>query len=55
MLYIHGGSNSQGMGAVFDGDILAAHGEIIVITFNYRLANLGIINLRPCSHQRHVQ
>ncbi|VDI49368.1 neuroligin [Mytilus galloprovincialis] len=41
LLYIHGGSNSQGMGAVFDGDILAAHGEIIVITFNYRLANLG--------------
>ncbi|CAG2204352.1 NLGN [Mytilus edulis] len=41
LLYIHGGSNSQGMGAVFDGDILAAHGEMIVITFNYRLANLG--------------
>jgi carboxylesterase type B len=25
-----------------DGDILAAHGEIIVVTFNYRLGFLGI-------------
>ncbi|XP_052093636.1 neuroligin-4, X-linked-like isoform X1 [Mytilus californianus] len=41
LLFIHGGSNSQGMGAVFDGDILAAHGGIIVITFNFRLDNLG--------------
>ncbi|XP_071155756.1 neuroligin-4, X-linked-like [Mytilus edulis] len=41
LLFIHGGSNIVGMGAVFDGDILAAHGEIIVITFNYRLGNLG--------------
>lgn len=30
-----------GMGAFFDGDVLAAHGDIIVITFNYRLAALG--------------
>ncbi|XP_071153501.1 cholinesterase 1-like [Mytilus edulis] len=29
------------MGAMFDGDILAAQGEIIVITFNYRLNDLG--------------
>ncbi|VDI83200.1 neuroligin [Mytilus galloprovincialis] len=41
MLFIHGGSNRKGMGAMFDGDILAAHGEIIVITFNFRLDNLG--------------
>lgn len=43
MLFIHGGSNRKGMGAMFDGDILAAHGEIIVITFNFRLDNLGKI------------
>ncbi|CAC5378154.1 NLGN [Mytilus coruscus] len=41
LFFIHGGSNRKGMGAVFDGDILAAHGEIIVITFNFRLDNLG--------------
>ncbi|XP_063408489.1 cholinesterase 1-like [Mytilus trossulus] len=41
LLFIHGGSNVVGMGAMLDGDILAAHEEIIVITFNYRLDVLG--------------
>ncbi|XP_064607053.1 cholinesterase 1-like [Liolophura sinensis] len=41
LVFIHGGSNMAGMGAFFDGDVLAAHGDIIVITFNYRLAALG--------------
>ncbi|XP_063420653.1 neuroligin-2-like [Mytilus trossulus] len=41
LFFIHGGSNRVGMGAMFDGDILAAYGEIIVITFNYRLNDLG--------------
>lgn len=41
LLFIHGGSNVGGMGAMVDGDLLAAHGEIIVITFNYRLSILG--------------
>ncbi|XP_063420074.1 neuroligin-2-like isoform X2 [Mytilus trossulus] len=41
LFFIHGGGNAVGMGAMFDGDILAAHGEIIVITFNYRLNDLG--------------
>ncbi|VDI59568.1 Hypothetical predicted protein, partial [Mytilus galloprovincialis] len=41
LFFIHGGSNTVGMGAMFDGDILAAYGEIIVITFNYRLNDLG--------------
>ena len=29
------------MGAMFDGDILAANGQIIVVTFNYRVSVLG--------------
>ena len=41
LLFIHGGSNVVGMGAMLDGDILAAHEEIIVISFNYRLDVLG--------------
>lgn len=41
LLFIHGGSNVVGMGAMLDGDILAAHEEIIVITLNYRLNVLG--------------
>ncbi|XP_071145298.1 neuroligin-4, Y-linked-like isoform X2 [Mytilus edulis] len=42
LLFIHGGSNVVGMGAMLDGNILAAHEEIIVISFNYRLDVLGL-------------
>lgn len=41
LVHIHGGSNEYGMGAMFDGDVLAAQGEIIVVNFNYRLSSLG--------------
>ncbi|VDI27354.1 Hypothetical predicted protein [Mytilus galloprovincialis] len=41
LFFIHGGSNVDGMGAMFDGDILAANGQIIVVTFNYRVSVLG--------------
>lgn len=41
LLYIHGGSNKVGMGAMFDGDILSAYGKIVVVNFNYRLGILG--------------
>ncbi|VDI79855.1 neuroligin [Mytilus galloprovincialis] len=41
LLYIHGGSNRVGMGAMFDGDILSAYGKIVVVNFNYRLGVLG--------------
>ena len=43
MIYVHGGSNRAGMGAMLPGDIIAAHGQIIVINFNYRLGLLGKI------------
>ena len=44
MLWIHGGSNEVGMGAMLTGEVLAAYGNIIVINFNYRLGNLGNVN-----------
>nr|XP_011442801.2 neuroligin-4, X-linked [Crassostrea gigas] len=44
MFYIHGGSNRAGMGAMLPGDLLAAHGQIIVINFNYRLGLLGFLS-----------
>ncbi|CAG2209381.1 unnamed protein product [Mytilus edulis] len=40
LLSIHGGSNSDGMGAMVDGDLLAAYGQIIVVTFNFRVSVL---------------
>lgn len=41
LVFMHGGSNRVGMGSMLEGDILAGHGEIIVVTFNYRLGIYG--------------
>ena len=43
LLFIHGGDNADGMGAMFDGDVLAAYGQIIVVTINYRISVLGML------------
>lgn len=50
LLFIHGGSNEVGMGAMFDGDVLAGHSDLIVINFNYRLGALGkdVVNYVLC-------
>uniref|UniRef100_H3CZL4 Neuroligin 2b n=1 Tax=Tetraodon nigroviridis TaxID=99883 RepID=H3CZL4_TETNG len=40
MLFIHGGSYMEGSGNMFDGSILAAYGNVIVVTMNYRLGVL---------------
>lgn len=50
LLFIHGGSNDVGMGAMFDGDVIAGFSEIIVITFNYRLGALGKLVLLLYPH-----
>lgn len=41
MLFIHGGSYMEGTGNMFDGSVLAAYGNVIVVTMNYRLGVLG--------------
>lgn len=41
LMWIHGGGLSNGSGAYFDGAVLAAENNIIVVTINYRLAALG--------------
>ncbi|XP_022313731.2 neuroligin-4, X-linked-like isoform X2 [Crassostrea virginica] len=43
LVYVHGGSNRVGMGSMLEGDILAGHGGIIVVTFNYRLGIYGFL------------
>ena len=43
-MWIHGGSGQVGSGNVFDGTVLAAVGDIIVITFNYRLNLFGFLS-----------
>lgn len=42
MLFIHGGSYMEGTGNMFDGSVLAAYGNVIVVTMNYRLGVLGM-------------
>jgi len=43
LLFIHGESLYFGSGNVYDGTLLAAFGEIIVITINYRLGIFGFL------------
>jgi neuroligin len=43
-MWIHGGSGQIGTGNLFDGTILAALGNIIVITFNFRLNLFGFLS-----------
>ena len=43
MVFCHGGSNQVGSGSLFDGSAVAAIGDVIVITINYRLNILGFL------------
>ena len=43
MVFIHGGVFLSGSGSLFHGDQLALAGDVIVVTFNYRLGALGFL------------
>jgi carboxylesterase type B len=43
MLWIHGGSYCRGSGSHYIGAPLAVHGDVIVVTINYRLGILGFL------------
>lgn len=43
-MWIHGGSGQMGTGNLFDGTILAALGDVIVVTFNFRLNIFGFLS-----------
>ncbi|MCH9708940.1 MAG: carboxylesterase family protein [Actinomycetia bacterium] len=43
MVWIHGGSFANGSSGVYDARRLAARGDIIVVTINYRLGVLGFL------------
>ncbi len=43
MVYIHGGSYEVGSGKLYDGEVLATFG-VVVVTINYRLGALGMFN-----------
>nr|XP_040566770.1 neuroligin-1-like [Lepeophtheirus salmonis] len=52
MVYVHGESFKWGSGNLWDARILAAFGEVVVITFNYRLGVLGFLNLNDSPLRR---
>ncbi|AHH97126.1 carboxylesterase/lipase family protein [Kutzneria albida] len=41
MVWIHGGGNTTGTGAQFDAARMAARGDVLVVTINYRLGVFG--------------
>ena len=49
MVWIHGGGFTGGSGsqALYEGTRLAAHGQIVLVTLNYRLGALGYLHLAP--------
>ncbi|CAF1561681.1 unnamed protein product, partial [Didymodactylos carnosus] len=44
LLWIHGGSGQVGSGNLFDGSIFASIGDVIVVTFNFRLNLYGFLS-----------
>ena len=48
MLFIHGGGFefSSGGADVYNGEALSSKGDVIVVTFNYRLGNLSFVSPR---------
>ncbi|XP_058135864.1 cocaine esterase isoform X2 [Dasypus novemcinctus] len=44
MVWIHGGGLVQGMASIYDGSILAAFEDVVVVTIQYRLGVLGFFS-----------
>ena len=44
MLWIHGGGYTVGDAISYDGSVLAAEGNVIVVTASYRLGVLGFLS-----------
>ena len=51
MVWIHGGAFVTGAGSLgtYNGKYLAARGDVVVVTINYRLGALGFLNLRDAT------
>jgi para-nitrobenzyl esterase len=44
MLWLHGGGWTSGSGScfIYDGENLASHGDVVVVTINHRLGASGL-------------
>src|SRR5216683_6170285 len=45
LVWIHGGGFEIGSGSFHDGTPFAAHGDVVMVTLNYRLGSLGFLHL----------
>lgn len=54
LVWIHGGGFGGGTGCTptYDGSILAARGDVVVVTINYRAGILGFLNLNEITEGR---
>lgn len=48
MVWLHGGAYALGASSqlIYHGDVLAADGDVVLVTLNYRLGALGFLDLR---------
>jgi para-nitrobenzyl esterase len=53
MVWIHGGTFINGTGATYNGSKLAAKGNLIVVTINYRLGPFGFLASRSLDFSGH--
>ena len=51
MVWICGGAFISGSGSdtAFDGEAVASHGDVVIVTMNYRLGSLGFLTLNGTS------
>lgn len=54
MVWIHGGGLTQGAGADYDPTPLVTDGDVIVVTFNYRLGLLGFFAEQALDQEGHL-
>ncbi|XP_068228661.1 neuroligin-4, X-linked-like isoform X1 [Palaemon carinicauda] len=55
LVFVHGESFLWGASNSYDGSVIAAYSEVIVVTLNYRLGPLGFLNTNAdLSERRHV-
>jgi para-nitrobenzyl esterase len=54
LVWIHGGGFTTGSGAqgIYEGRTLSRHGDVVVVTINYRLGIFGFANLKEASGGR---
>jgi para-nitrobenzyl esterase len=52
LVWLHGGGWVMGTGAAYDGSLLAARGDVVVVTINYRLGPWGFLHLQDFEGQQ---